>query len=94
MIKVRKNIYDNRFISSNNTKTTVEVRTLPEVFCFRNVRRCVRDHLLKVCLTQEQTETAYVRQAEYSLDSECGSGLLTKFNEDFLAQGYICNKIP
>ena len=35
----------------------------------------------------------YLHQGESGLDRGSGSGLLPKFNRDFLVQGYICGKI-
>jgi len=47
---------------------------------------------MTIHVNQQQSETAYVRQREYGLDPESISGH-TKFNGDFLVQGYICGKI-
>ena len=46
---------------------------------------------------QEQSETAHVRQLEYggsgsSPYMDSASGLLPKFNGNFVVQGYICDK--
>ena len=42
---------------------------------------------------EEQSETAYLRQGHSAMDPDSVSGLLPKFNGDFLVQGYICDRI-